>query len=97
MIQRIIQTHIYQVISVQDYVIFYIIIGNINTIYYSILCRTIEGIKIKGYVEAPCEHAPASVQAKQKEYYICMVKAQRKAGPASREDLQRAIHLDRTC
>jgi hypothetical protein len=51
-IQRIIQTHIYQVISVQDYVIFYIIIGNRNTIHYSILCRTIEGIKIKGYVEA---------------------------------------------
>jgi hypothetical protein len=97
MIQRIIQTHIYQVIFVQDYVIFYIIIGNRNTIHYSILCRTIEGIKIKGSVEASCEHAPASVQAKQKEYYICMVKAQRKAGPASREDWQRAIHLHHTC
>jgi hypothetical protein len=70
--ETITHIHIYQVISVDEYLIFYVVIGNKNIIHYSLLCGIIEDIKrlrikikdrTEGYVGAPSKYAHASIQA----------------------------------
>jgi hypothetical protein len=90
------------VISVDEYLIFYVVIGNKNIIHYSLLCGIIEDIKrlrikikdrTEGYVGAPSKYAHASIQAISKKGSTCNVRAKGgKPSSASREDLHRCIH-----